>query len=174
LYNGNVDEAVRQYLSRNKSSSEGNAYEFSDVGNEKIQLRKLYVINAGRSLEELVEDTQPIELHTEFTLESEQPQDYHITFHLNNDYGEALFSFNHSGNISLQKGHNHLICTFPTYFFQPGTYYLSIFLVEQKKRSIWIEKDVASFTIADGPREIGTYMGREPGSIRPQFKWVQV
>ena len=34
-----------------------------------------------------------------------------------------------------------------------------------------MEKDIVSFCVVEGGRELGSYMGREPGSIRPTFKW---
>ena len=34
-----------------------------------------------------------------------------------------------------------------------------------------MEKDIFRFTVVDGGRDLGVYMGREPGYIRPQFKW---
>jgi lipopolysaccharide transport system ATP-binding protein len=48
---------------------------------------------------------------------------------------------------------------------------LSLFFVEDRKEAILIEKDVLVFTVVDGPRELGIYMGKEPGFIRPNFKW---
>ena len=35
----------------------------------------------------------------------------------------------------------------------------------------YLETDIFHFSIVDGIREIGTYMGREPGYIKPKFKW---
>ena len=35
----------------------------------------------------------------------------------------------------------------------------------------WAKKDIFQFTVVDGGRDLGVYMGREPGYIRPQLKW---
>ncbi len=32
-------------------------------------------------------------------------------------------------------------------------------------------EDVFSFNVIEGGKELGEYMGREPGFIRPNFKW---
>ena len=87
--------------------------------------------------------------------------------------GEALFSFsNDSKTAPLKHKRNVLTCTFPKYFFQSGTYYLSLILVKDKRFAVYEEKDIMSFVVIDAGREIGNYMGREPGSIRPTFSWI--
>jgi len=61
---------------------------------------------------------------------------------------------------------------FPDNFFQSGNYSLSIFVVEDKRSAIFIEKDIFIFTVVDRARELGVFMGREPGYIKPQFNWT--
>ena len=85
--------------------------------------------------------------------------------------GENMFSFG-SGQI-FKKGKNKLSFKIPAGFFQSGTFSLMFLLVEDKKRVIKHERDVFSFTIVDGgSAELGAYMGREPGYIRPRFEWT--
>lgn len=86
--------------------------------------------------------------------------------------GEPLFSFSNSyGSIVLQKGFNNLKCYFPKSFLHAGQYFLTLFIVEDKRKAIFVEKDILSFTIINAPREIGVFMGKEPGSINPFFEW---
>jgi lipopolysaccharide transport system ATP-binding protein len=96
---------------------------------------------------------------------------YHITYHLNNELGEALFSFTNHNSIGLKFGKNKITCVFPKNFFQSGSYHLSLFVIEDVKNAITVEKDIFSYTVVDGGRELGVYMGREPGYIRPTFEW---
>jgi lipopolysaccharide transport system ATP-binding protein len=49
---------------------------------------------------------------------------------------------------------------------------LSLFVVEDNRTAIHIEKDIVAFTVVDAGRAIGVYMGREPGFIKPQFNWT--
>jgi lipopolysaccharide transport system ATP-binding protein len=86
--------------------------------------------------------------------------------------GEALFSFYDSkGDAKLKMGTNQLICTIPADFFQSGNYSLALFIIKDKRTAVFVERDIFGFTVVDGGRELGVYMGREPGFIRPQFKW---
>ena len=85
--------------------------------------------------------------------------------------GEAMFSFSNSGFVSLKKGINSITCKFPPSFFQSGQYFLSFYIIQDSKQLIYVENDIISFTVVDSGRELGTYMGREPGFIRPKFEW---
>ena len=71
----------------------------------------------------------------------------------------------------LNTGLNKLSCYFPESFLQSGQYFLSLFIIKNKKKAIFIERDILNFVVVDASREIGVYMGREPGYIRPQFEW---
>lgn len=168
-FQGNIDDAVLRYLGNNKTSST-NHFIYENIRNAVFTLEEIILKNPLKSMDEPLDENEEIEFTTNFILDTDQPERYHITYHLKNDYGEALFSFS-SNDLKYKKGKNSLTCTFPKKFFQSGNYYLSFFLVEDKKQAIIVENDIVSFSVIDGNREIGVYMGREPGFIRPEFNW---
>ena len=51
---------------------------------------------------------------------------------------------------------------------------LSIFIVKDKREALFVEKEVFRFSVIDSERELGVYLGREPGYIKPQFKWTKI
>ena len=71
----------------------------------------------------------------------------------------------------LQSGTNRLECMIPGHFFNTGLFYVSLLIVQDKKQVIHLEKDILSFTVNDKAHEMGQWMGREPGYIRPLFHW---
>lgn len=168
-YQGNIDETVLKYLGNNNASN-SNHFIYENIKNDFFDLQEIILKNISKTMDEPLDENEEIDLITNFTLNTDQPERYHITFHLKNDYGEALFSF-YSTDIKYNKGKNSLTCTFPKKFFQSGNYYLSFFLIEDKKQAVIVENDIVSFSVVDGNREIGVYMGREPGFIRPEFNW---
>lgn len=171
-YQGNVEETIFKYLGGSGIKSNYNLIE--TVKNSFFDLKEIVFNNFGKDHNMLLEDSIDVEMHTIFNLEVTNPESFHITYHLLNDYGEAMFSFTSSSKIKFVNGINHLKIIFPANFFQSGNYFLNFFLVKDKREAVLIEKDVAKFTIIDGDRELGTYMGREPGFIRPQFDWMLV
>jgi lipopolysaccharide transport system ATP-binding protein len=171
-YGGNVNEAIKNYLS-NDGEVKGNkklfdsSYHFEIFNLNEICLQN----NNANFLDPLVEDKE-IELHTIINFKTENPEKYNITYHLYNELGENMFSFSNSlSTQNLRKGENRISCIFPANFFQSGNFSLAIFIVEDSKSLIFTERDIITFTVVNGQRKPGVYMGREPGYIRPQFNW---
>ena len=171
-FNGNSENAILEYLGSGINGNNGNIYIFNTIKNELFNLLEISFSNQNGNFEQPLAESKAIEFTTKFELKTEEVSRYHLTFHLLNEYGEALFSFGTSSSeICFKNGLNRITCIFPSGFFQSGTYFLSLFLVQDKRAAILIEKDIVSFTIVDGDRELGVYMGREPGFIRPKFNW---
>lgn len=170
VFDGSTEEAVSFYL--NQGAENNNSKLFgNNLLNDSFHLHSIQLRNADEQGEGApLTENNAIELHTNITIFNE-PERYHLTYHLYNETGEALFSFGSAGNAPLNLGKNNVICTFPADFFQAGQFFLSFYFVEDRKQSIFKEQDIMGFTVINGSREIGVYMGKEPGSIRPKFKW---
>lgn len=169
-FEGQIENAVSYYLGGNAETMNlktfGNEYDFPVFKLIEISLK-----NFGRSSDDVLQENESIILNTKINIKVENAKRYHITYHLYNEIGEAMFSFSNAGNFFLKNGINDLSCNFPKSFFQSGQYFLSLFIVEDSKQPIFVENDIIAFTVVDSGRELGTYMGREPGYIRPQFEW---
>lgn len=171
VFEGNTNEVVNTYLKGDSEILNRKFYNES-YGNDTFQLHEISLRNTGQSPTDPIVEDREIELFTHLTLTSNQPEDYHITYHIYNEMGENMFSFTNSkSDVGLKKGDNKLVCSFPKSFFQSGMYYLSFFLIEKNRKAVFVEKDIVSFTIVDQQRDLGEYMGREPGYIKPKFKW---
>ena len=169
VFDGLVEEAINCYS--NFGSNIENQKDFEDgIMNEKFQLHSIRIKNAINQEKTSLSENDIIQLETLITI-IEHPNRYHITYHLYNELGEALFSFGTDGAVKLKEGKNKVICEFPKAFFQAGQFFLSFFLVEDNRNAIYIEHDIFNFSILEGNRDIGAYMGKEPGSIRPKFNW---
>lgn len=167
----NVDEAVSYYLS--EGSKKSNKRVFDDrIKNDIFQLHSIEVTNS-KSNSDIISEAIEINILTNISIFSNKPKRYHITFHMHNEQGEAMFSFSSSKFLFLNEGSNKLITQIPKLFLQPGQYYLDFMIIEDSKFAIHIEKDILTFNVVYGERPIGTFMGKEPGDIRPNFKWIQ-
>ncbi|SHG59321.1 ABC transporter ATP-binding protein [Flavobacterium johnsoniae] len=167
-----IENAVSYYLSGDSEVINQKIFS-ADCETKEFKLEKILINNTGKSSNEPLSENDQIELKTIITLKENQSTNYQITYHLYNEMGEALFSFSNGGETDkLKYGRNELTCIFPASFFQSGQYFLSFFFVKDKREAIFIEKDILAFTIVDGGRDFGVYMGREPGYIKPQFNWV--
>lgn len=138
---------------------------------EQFTLHEISIKVKGESQEVLPNEFHELELNTFLTIKKNADR-LHFTYVLNDENGEPLFTFSHiNSNKKLRAGFNHLKCTFPKGFLNIGSYYLTAYLIEDAKSSVFVEKDVFSFSIIEGQRPLGSWMGREPGVIRPVFDW---
>ncbi len=173
-FQGNIDASVSFYL-RGGSELQNKKVFDDSFNNDVFNINEISIKNIDKKVDEPILEDEEIELITDIYIKSSTPEKYHITYHLYNEMGEAMFSFsNTGGDNQLVKGLNILACYIPKGFLQSGQYFLSLFFVEDKRSAIFIEKDILSFVVVDAQREIGTYMGKEPGYIRPNFLWKKL
>ncbi|MDX6190104.1 ABC transporter ATP-binding protein [Flavobacterium sp. Fl-318] len=170
VFEGEIENAVSYYL-----GGGAEAMNLKTFGKEYdlpiFKLNEISLHNLGRSSDTVLLENELIILNTKIDIKVNDAQRYHITYHLFNEMGEAMFSFSNAGSFSLKGGVNRITCNFPASFFQSGQYFLSLFIIEDARKSVFVENDIISFTVVDSGRELGTYMGREPGYIKPQFEW---
>jgi len=173
-YSGLSEQAVGYYL-KDGGSETSNIYTYDTNFDTSIfKLNSIAIKNISRKLEDSILDNETITLLTDIDFKT-QVSRYSITYHLSNELGESMFSiYDADSALNMQLGNNKLSCEIPAYFLQSGNYSLSLFIVEDKRNAIFVEKEVFRFTVVDGGRDLGAYMGREPGYIRPQFRWSKI
>lgn len=160
-----VSECISNYFGGNQK--------INSLENINLRYKNFFTLNKlevkhTESKDGFIYDNKEILLEADFEIKNIDPTRLHITFHLYSENGEGLFSFSHD-NIKLKINQNKLSFYFPEYFFQSGNYFLHFYLIEDKLKAVLIEEDILCFNVIDGAREIGGYMGREPGYIRPRI-----
>lgn len=165
-----VENAVSYYLSGDAESQNKKNFALN-YDKRAFTLHEISLNAVGKSSDEALDEFQIIEITTLFTLKDSK-KNLHLTFVLNSDSGETLFTFSHSNlNLKLKVGLNKVKCTLPKGFLNIGRYYLSFYVIEDAKTALFVEKDIMAFDIQEGERAIGSWMGREPGFIKPKFDW---
>lgn len=169
-FSGNTAEAVSYYLKGNSESQ--NKKIFGDHYNTpEFTLHEISLNPKNKTADSSLDEYHQIEINTFITIKKNADR-LHLTYVLNNESGEPLFTFSHlSANQRMVNGYNHLKCIMPEGFLNIGTYYLSFYIIEDIK-TLFVEKDIMSFDVQEGERKIGDWMGREPGFIKPVFEWI--
>lgn len=167
---GETANAVSYYL-KGDSESQNKKTFGKEYDKKEFTLHEISMNPRGKTSDDVLDEYQEIELNTLISIKNSAER-LHLTYVLNNENGEPLFTFSHINSGSrMANGKNYLKCTFPKDFLNIGTYYLSIYIIEDAKVTIFVEKDILSFDVQEGERAIGTWMGREPGFIKPKFEW---
>lgn len=169
---GNVESAVSYYLG-GKGIDMLNKVVFDKEFNKEIfHLHGIKLKNVGSSENEPIVEDKEIELITDISFKTKDFHRFSLTYHMVNELGEVMFSFFDKHNkLKLAQGKNEIKCIIPKSFLQSGNFSLTLFIVEDKRRSIFSERDIVQFTVVNGHRDLGVYMGREPGYITPTFIW---
>jgi lipopolysaccharide transport system ATP-binding protein len=169
-FTGETAESISYYLKGNASSqikkNFGELY-----NNDLFTLHEISLNPKGQPTEIYLDEYHEIELNAILTIKKDAER-LHFTYVLNNENGEPLFTFSHvSKQVKLKNGLNYIKCTLPKGFLNIGTYYLSVYLIQDSKTAPFVEKDIMSFDIQVGERNVGGYLGKEPGFIKPEFEW---
>jgi lipopolysaccharide transport system ATP-binding protein len=173
-YSGPSEQAVSYYLKDGGSETSNISYFDKNYDTPIFRLNSIAIKNVSRKFEDPILESETITLITDIDIKANASR-YSVTYHLYNELGEAMFSlYDSNAGSTMLEGNNKLCCEIPAYFFQSGNYSLSLFVVEDKRVSVFVERDIFRFTVVDGGRDLGVYMGREPGYIRPQFKWSKL
>lgn len=172
-FSGNSDECINNYLKDGNEDGLGIRFFGNDFENEIFKLNSISTKNENRNIDDPITENFPIEIVTNIDFYTEG--NFNITYHLYNELGESMFSFYDNENFAkIEKGNNKLKCIIPSDFFQSGNFSLAIFIVKDKREAIFVEKDIFRFSVVDAERELGVYMGREPGYIKPKFIWSKL
>jgi lipopolysaccharide transport system ATP-binding protein len=172
-YRGHSDECINNYLKDGNEDGVGIRFFGNDFESETFKLISISVKNENRNIDNPITEKYPIEVIT--NIDFYQEGTFNITYHLYNELGEAMFSFYDKDNSAkIEIGNNKIKCVIPANFFQSGNFSLAIFIVKDKREAIFVEKDIFRFSVVDAERELGVYMGREPGYIKPQFEWSKL
>jgi lipopolysaccharide transport system ATP-binding protein len=169
-FDGKIENAVSYYLSGDSESQNKKIFS-REYDKKEFRLHEISLNPLGKSSDDVLDEYQKIEINTVITLKDIN-ENLQVTFVLNNESGEALFTFSHVNNkLKLNPGLNKIKCTLPEGFLNIGSYYLSLYIIENSKTTLFVEKDIMSFNIQEGERAIGSWMGKEPGFIKPKFDW---
>ena len=173
FFEGNIVSAVSKYLSGDSESLNHKKFG-ADYDFETFKFHEIFINPKGKSSDDSLDEEQEIEFNTRILIK-ENAERLHLTYVLKGDEGEALFTFsNANSDMKLVNGENNLKCIFPKGFLNIGNYFMDLYIIEDAKRTLFNELDIMNFTVQESHREIGAWLGKEPGFIKPIFTWDEI
>ena len=170
FFSGSAENTVQKYIVGDSKLLN------SKVFNDLFDLDFFKLLEISIKPKDLLEyenlnEYDEIEFTTKIIIKNQHDR-LHLTYVLKDKNGESLFTFSNSGSVVLKDGLNILKCFFPKGFLNIGSYYLDFYIIEDCKKTLFCEFDIMAFTILEGKRPLGAWMGKEPGFIKPVFNWV--
>ncbi len=171
-YEGRPSDAVAYYLNGNSESL--NHYNFGDSKkNERLKLHGITIFAKGKRKETNLDEYDELTIETKITIYPTE-NNLHLTYVLKDETGLSLFTItNANSDVPLEVGDCYLRCYLPEGFLNIGTYFLDIYIIENSKNTIFHQSDIMSFSIQEGERPLGAWLGKEPGFIKPDFNWTK-
>lgn len=169
---GNIDTIVSHYLAGNNTLLNHKHFEKDpELTGRGFELLEMGIRKCGASFADVLSVTDDLEILIRYRLEQPMRQ-LHLTMHLKNDMGNKIFSFNGGGrcyDYYHDRGEYIQTCIIPAKFLNWGNYSIDLYVVEDRSRSFLREMDVISFTLSNKALDLGTFMGKEPGDVTPEF-----
>ena len=172
---GDIDPIVTHYLRGDSEMDNHKLFKQPIMCAYGFSLLEIGVRRSGGQYEDIMRMDQPIEIVMRYALTCEYKQ-LHLTLHFKNDEGQIIFSCCGGGrcyDLYHAAGEYEQICHIPANTLNWGTYALDLYAVVNRAYSFARETDIVSFTISNKACEIGTFMGKEPGYVTPQFEFEE-
>lgn len=172
IYNGPTERALSVY--NGDKQIFGNSVvlgDHKDFKNNLFELNRISLVDKNLQTKEtdFVED-EKFSLLTDITIK-DSSNDYHLSYVVKNFNNDILFTMTNSGKVALQSGNNKLLCDIPKDFLNVGEYILSLYIIRNIHEGVLHEEDLLTFRIIERGKELGEWLGVEPGFIKTNFEW---
>jgi len=170
-YEGSVSSCVQAYLSNHKKAANHRVWTKEENVFSDFELQDAYIKGVGKKMDEEVEISEALEFS--ITLKNKSESRIDATLHFKDDSGTKLFVVSSAILSKIENGNelSTYTCNIPPNFFNNGRFYIDLFIVKDRRASVYQEADCLEFTLINKPIELGQYMGEEPGALRPIFDW---
>ena len=174
-FDGSIEKAISVY--NGDKQDFGNKVilgENKDFKNDLFDLNEISLIDENFLDHELdFLENEKFSLLTDLRIKDKN-NSYHLSYIVKNFNNEVLFTMSNAFNTKLEFGENKLICDIPANFFNVGEYILSLYIIKNVQESVLYEEDILTFRIKEKGKELGDWMGIEPGFIKTDFQWKQL
>ena len=172
---GPVDSMVRHYLRGGNEIDNHKKWNEPEIKKNGFELLEIGARKKDADWTDLIKMDDEIEIVTRFRLTQPYKQ-LHLVFHFKNEQGETAFSSlprRSDYKYEHKEGQFTQICMIPANFLNSGNFSLDLYVVEDRLNGFIIENDIINFMVSEKGNDIGTYMGREPGDVTPDFEVIE-
>ncbi|HUF03561.1 MAG TPA: ABC transporter ATP-binding protein [Aridibacter sp.] len=173
---GGTDEVISAYLSG--AGGVENFIDFGDCGfiHEDIRVNSLGVRAVGKNFSDPILRDNDIEVIAQLENGDTAGHVYHLTLRLKGEDGTFILVTSSSSfdEELIRPGSQQVRMLIPKNFFNLGTFYLDLLLVEDHRRIVAIQDDAVSFLVNPEENPLGRWMGITRGFLRPTFDWERI
>jgi len=172
---GLIDPIVGAYLKGDNAISNHKVWTNPTIKKNNFELLEIGVRKKGVDFSDIMRVDDELELCIRYKIEKDFDA-LHLTMHYKNEQGEKIFSSSGGGRdieIKHIKGEYIQKCILPANFLNWGTYAIDLLVVENRTSVFIFEPDIVTFSLVNRELAIGSWMGKEPGDITPNFDFFE-
>lgn len=169
---GNVDKVVSHYFGGDNNINNYKEFGLTPFKHENFSIHSFGVRAVNKDFSEPILRNDVLEFVFNYTNNNDPQKRYDFTLKFKGEDGEYIMVTSTGDLVSVIKQGNHTLkMIIPGKFFNEGTFYLDLLLVENKHDVPVMETDIISFAVNPENRQVGAWMGREVGYLQPSFDW---
>lgn len=172
---GPVDDIVGHYLKGDNEIANHKYWAVPEIKKEGFELLEIGVRKHGADYADTMRVDDNVELIVKYRV-TKHFDALHLTYHFKNEQGLKIFSCS-GGTRYYSLEHNEgvyeQIMQIPASFLNWGNYFIDLYVVRDCNKAFLVEDDIISFTLGNRQQALGSWMGREPGDVTPQFEFTE-
>lgn len=171
-FEGGVDEGIDYYLKMNNESGSESLRFFSEndfSSNLGFKIFSFGVKAKNKKFDEIITRDDDVVFEVELLNSS---SDNGLRLRFKDEQGNFIFVTG-KGNCQESDSKQKYILELPKNFFNEGSFFVDI-QVTNGKKVLFREEDAITFRVIQQRKEMGKWMGKTPGPLKPEFSWSRV
>lgn len=172
VFSSDTESAIQFYLGLDGTTSDVSEKIFSKKQFENLhfEILKSNVSVKNKPLGSPIIRDDSIVFKTSVTKHNDT--EYYLVYRIKDDQGDFIFiTSSQYSSVKLDfVGQRELEMTIPGSFFNEGFFYVDI-MVTDGRNKLFLETDALCFLVLQETRPLGFWMGKTPGSLKPNFEW---
>jgi len=170
VFNGEVDEAVSFYLQLgNEKGAEYLRYFVSkEFDGLNFEIKSFGVKAKGKDFGEPIIRDEEIILETKLINHSQD--NLKIVYRFKDENGAFIFVSSTQNEVPVLQHENTIHMKIPESFFNQGNFFVDI-LISNGKKVLYRNIDVINYTVIQESTDLGNWMGKTVGPLKPSFSW---
>ena len=169
---GNIEKVVSHYFGGDNNVNNYKEFAANALRHHDFIIRSFGVKAQNKDYRQPILRNDVVEFELKYLNNNNPDIRYDVTLKFKGGDGEyVMVTSTGDYNTLIKQGEHTLQMLIPGKFFNEGTFYLDLLLIENKHEAPIMETDIISFSINPENRPVGAWMGKEVGYLQPSFEW---
>lgn len=171
VFDGGTDEAVSFYLQlgNEKGAEYLRYFDSKEFDGLNFEIKSFGVKAEGKDFGEPIIRDEAIMFETSFINHGEE--NLKIAYRFKDENGAFLFVSGSDEQLSISSKEQTIGMRIPESFFNQGNFFVDI-QISNGKKLLFRAEDAVTYTVIQESTELGKWMGKTPGPLKPVFKWA--